>query len=390
MPQSNRQRNPALASQPSHSKLSTLEDTIRQATRSRSPTNLSPICKPRSRRRSSGSTTSHATELSRRRSRSRPRLDTSFSDQSMRTQTQTSPAFSPLDSQQQPSPFPQFSLGEPVFPDNESPSQCQSPVAQPPSGDNLNWQFTAQPLQRAQSSKVKDGQMIRITLKTPTTEVPCIAKCYLNRALSVVDNEFARSWNIKIHPVPKPRWKDARHWCVLDAINVETIGDVQQQLRIRLGKLPDRRFSIELGVDALKALRLVDEIEAVSPLSRSAPPSQYPSWPNISSSHMPQPQQPQDSIFGYGLTLPTQPPFPAGRNRAVTVPTIPLIRIDTTFDNTLSVPMSLGDSGSGEDSSSPWETMSLNSQSYQDENGNVWSPAISECGISSSYDTCMK
>lgn len=60
------------------------------------------------------------------------------------------------------------------------------------------------------------------------------------------------------------------------------------------------------------------------------------------------------------------------------------------FDNSLSVPMSLGDSGSGEDSSSPWETMSLNSQSYQDDNGNVWSPAISECGISSSYDTCMK
>jgi hypothetical protein len=41
---------------------------------------------------------------------------------------------------------------------------------------------------------------------------------------------------------------------------VETIGDIQQQLRIRLGKLPDRRFSIELGVDALKALRLIDEI----------------------------------------------------------------------------------------------------------------------------------
>ncbi|KAJ4012942.1 hypothetical protein NW752_006212 [Fusarium irregulare] len=261
MPQSNRQRNPALASQPSYSKLSTLENTIRQATRSRSPTNLSPICKNRPRRPSSGSTTSHAAEPSRRRSRSRPRLDTSFPDQSMRTQTQTSPAFSPLDSQQQTSPFPQFSLPEPVFPDDEPPSQGQSPVAQPPSGYNSNWQL-AQPPQtcsRAQSSKVKDGQMIRVTLKTPTTEVPCIAKCYLSRAQSVVDNEFARSWNIKIHPVPKSRWKDARHWCVLDAINVEFIGDIQKQLRIRLGKLQDRRFSIELGIDALKALRLIDE-----------------------------------------------------------------------------------------------------------------------------------
>lgn len=77
----------------------------------------------------------------------------------------------------------------------------------------------------------------------------------------------------------------------------------------------------------------------------------------------------------------------------MTAPEIPVIRIDTShtmFENSLPVPMSLGDSGSGEDSSSPWETMSLNSQSYQDDNVNVWSPAISECGISSSYDTCMK
>jgi hypothetical protein len=102
--------------------------------------------------------------------------------------------------------------------------------------------------------------MIRITLKTQTTEVPCIAKCYLNRALSVVDNDFARNWGVKIHPVPKTRWKDAKHWCVLDVIDVETIGSLRQQLRIRLGKLPDQRFSIELGIDALKSLRLVDEV----------------------------------------------------------------------------------------------------------------------------------
>jgi hypothetical protein len=168
-----------------------------------------------------------------------------------------------LGSQQESSPFPRFSFDDSaIFTDDEPPSQGQSPVAQP-SGHNSNWQITAQPLQtlsKAQSAKVKDGQMIRITLKTQTTEVPCIAKCYLNRALSVVDNDFARNWGVKIHPVPKTRWKDAKHWCVLDVIDVETIGSLRQQLRIRLGKLPDQRFSIELGIDALKSLRLVDEV----------------------------------------------------------------------------------------------------------------------------------
>jgi hypothetical protein len=75
----------------------------------------------------------------------------------------------------------------------------------------------------------------------------------------------------------------------------------------------------------------------------------------------------------------------------LTVPSgIPLIRLDTSFDNSLPVPMSLYDSGSGEDSSSPWDALSLASQSFQDDDRSVLSPAISECGgLSSSY-TCMK
>ncbi|GKT98831.1 3-ketoacyl- peroxisomal [Fusarium langsethiae] len=398
----NRQRNPALASRSGRLKLNVLEDAIRQASgRSRSPTSLSPISKDRSRRRSSSSVASNATESIRRHgnSRSGEQLNTlPFPDQPIQLQTQPPQSFSPSLSQQESSSFPPFPFDE----SDEPPSQGQSPVVPvaQPSGHNLNWQLTAQPLQtlsRAQSAKVKDGQMIRITLKTQTTEVPCIAKCYLNRALSVVDNDFARNWNIKIHPVPKSRWKDAKHWCVLDVIDVETVGSLQQQLRIRLGKLPDQRFSVELGIDALKSLHLVDEVEAVSPLSRSAPPSQYPSWADInpSSSYM-QPQQQQQQLQGslgqYMFTSPTPQQFNPGRNRALTVPSgIPLIRIDTSFDNSLPVPMPLCDSGSGEDSSSPWDALSLASQSFQDDDRSVWSPAISECGgHSSSYDTCMK
>ncbi|KAL6923436.1 hypothetical protein FSST1_000710 [Fusarium sambucinum] len=397
----NRQRNPALASRPGRLKLSVLEDTIRQASgRSRSPTSLSPISKDRSRRRSSPSIASHSIESIRQRSRSGGRLKTlSFPDPSTQPQPQHSHSFSPLLSPQESSPFPPFSFDESaIFPDDEPPSQGQSPVAQP-SGHNLNWSLAAQPLQtlsRAQSAKVKDGQMIRITLKTKTTEVPCIAKCYLNRASSVVDNDFARNWGVKIHPVPKTRWKDAKHWCVLDVIDVETVGSMQKELRIRLGKFPDQRFSIELGFDALKSLGLVDEVEAVSPLSRSAPPSQYPSWADFNPSSYMQPQQQQqqlqDALGQYAFTSPIPQQFNPGRNRALTESSvIPVIRVDTSFVNPLPVPMPLCDSGSGEDSSSPWDALSLASQSFQDDDRSVWSPAISECGgHSSSYDTCMK
>jgi hypothetical protein len=136
--------------------------------------------------------------------------------------------------------------------------------------------------------------------------------------------------------------------------------------------------------------------EAVSPLSRSAPPSQYPSWADFSpSSYMqPQPQQEQfqDALGQYAFTSPVPQQFNAGRNRALTEPSvIPVIRVDTSFVNSLPVPMPLCDSGSGEDSSSPWDALSLASQSFQDDERSVWSPAISECGgHSSSYDTCMK
>ncbi|KAF9770912.1 hypothetical protein IL306_011484 [Fusarium sp. DS 682] len=254
----NRQRNPALAGRPGRLKLN-VEETIRQASaRSRSPTTLSPISKDRSRRRSSSSTTSQTIESFRRRARNDRYFDP-LGFQSQANQLETSLPFSPLGPQDS-SPFPRLSIDESaVFTDEEPPSQGQSPITQP---SGSNWQMPTQPLTsslRAQSARVKDGQIIRVTLKTQTTEVPCIAKCYLTRNSSVVDNDFARNWGVKIRPVPKSRWKDARHWCVLDVIDVETIGSVQQQLSIRLGKLPDQRFSVELGIDALKTLRLIDE-----------------------------------------------------------------------------------------------------------------------------------
>ncbi|KAJ0137273.1 Pre-mRNA-splicing factor CWC25 [Fusarium oxysporum f. sp. albedinis] len=386
-----RQRNPALAGRPGRLKLS-VEEAIRQASsRSRSPTTLSPISKDRSRRRSSSSTTSHTVESFRRRARSDRYFDP-LGFQTQANQHETSIPFPPLGSQDS-SPFPRLSVDESaVFTDEEPPSQGQSPIAQL---SGPNWQTPAQPLPsalRTQSARVKDGQMIRVTLKTQTTEVPCIAKCYLTRDLSVVDNDFARNWGVKIHPVPKPRWKDARHWCVLDVIDVETIGSVQKQLSIRLGKLPDQRVSVELGIDALKALHLVDETAnpKAEQLSRSAPPSQYLPWTGISPPYM---QQPQDILGPYVLTPPAPQQFPTGRNRALTVPSIPSIRIDTSFDTSLSVPKSVGDSGSGEDSSSPWDwdALSIASQSYQEDDPSAWSPAVSDCGgLSFSFDTCMK
>lgn len=105
-------------------------------------------------------------------------------------------------------------------------------------------------------------------------------------------------------------------------------------------------------------------------------------------------QQPQDILGPYVLTPPVPQQYTTGRNRALTVPSIPSIRIDTSFDTSLSVPKSLGDSGSGEDSSSPWDwdALSIASQSYQEEDPSAaWSPAVSDCGgLSSSFDTCMK
>ncbi|KAF5002833.1 hypothetical protein FGRMN_87 [Fusarium graminum] len=304
-------------------------------------------------------------------------------------QSDTLQTFQSLSPQQGSLPFPQFPFDESaIFTDDEPQSQGQSPIA--PSSHN--WQLPAQPFGtplRAQPARVKEGQIIRITLKTQTTEVPCIAKCYLSRESSVVDDDFARNWAVKIYPVPKERWKDARHFCVLDVVDVETIGKTLKQLKIRLGKLPDQRFSVELGVESLKSLGLVDGSEAVT---RSAPPSQYPSWNDINSSYMP---HSQDAFAPYVLTPPVPQQFTTGRNRALTAPSagpsmIPDIRIDTSFDTSLALPRHTYDSGSGEDSSSPWDAISLASQSFQDEDRNSWSPAVSECGGMPSYDAFMK
>lgn len=256
----NKQRNPAMATgRPRQLKLTVIENTLKQAAnRSRSPTRLSPISKDRLRRRSSSSAGSRGVESFRRNVNNGRRLD-SLGLQCQPIQPDTSQAFPSLSPQQDSLPFPQFPFDDSaILTDDEAASQGQSPIS-PLSGPS--WQFPAQPLStplRSQSARVKDGQIIRITLKTKTTEVPCIAKCYLNRPSSVVDDNFARNWGVQIRPVPKERWKDAKHWCVLDVIDAEMIGKTQQQLKIRLGKLSDQRISVELGIDALKALGLAD------------------------------------------------------------------------------------------------------------------------------------
>ncbi|KAJ4266408.1 hypothetical protein NW762_004392 [Fusarium torreyae] len=387
----NRQRNPTLAARPGRLKLSVIEDGFRQASlRSRSPTRLSPIARDRQRRRSSSSNASRAAGSLFRGIRNSSKGD-GLDNQDQSLQHESTLAF-PLLSPQDSSPFPPLSpqlsienFDEPVFADDEPPSQVQSP-AQPSAP---GWQIPTQPQQpprtghRAQSAQVKDGQMIRITLRTQTTEVPCIAKCYLNRPSSVADNDFARNWGVKIHPVPKPRWRDARHWCVLDVIDVETVGSIQEQLHIRLGKLQDQRFSLELGVDALKTLGLVDESEAISQLSRSAPPSQYPLASGLIHSYL---QQPQDVLDACMLTPPAPQQSTGLRNRALTVPSI---TIDTTFATSLPVPPPMYESTSA--SSSTWDVGSIASQSFQDDDKGAWSPAVSDCGgLSSSYDTCWK
>ncbi|KAF5027541.1 hypothetical protein F66182_358 [Fusarium sp. NRRL 66182] len=262
----NRQRNPA-SERPGRLKLSVIGDTFKQApARSRSPLSLSPISKDRTRRRSSSSTNSHAAGFLSRHARGGS-AGTTFDTQDQPMQPDASLAFPLLSPQQDSLPFPQLSVDNfdesAVYTDDELPSQGQSPIQPSAPG----WQMSAQPLrnvQRFQSAKVKDGQMIRITLKTQTTQVPCIAKCYLTRQSSVVDNDFARNWGVKIHPVPKPRWRDARHFGVLDVVDAEIVGGIQQQLQIRLAKLPDQRVSVELGVEALKSLGLVDEAGKLS------------------------------------------------------------------------------------------------------------------------------
>jgi hypothetical protein len=108
-------------------------------------------------------------------------------------------------------------------------------------------------------SRVKDGDMIRITLKIRTTSVPCIAKCCPREKTSAVDEDFVRTWSVAYHPTPMMRLetRGSEFWCSLDVVDVEKVGSTKRTLKLPIRKFSDRRFSVTLGVEALTSLGLI-------------------------------------------------------------------------------------------------------------------------------------
>ncbi|KAI8723921.1 hypothetical protein NCS52_00248900 [Fusarium sp. LHS14.1] len=108
-------------------------------------------------------------------------------------------------------------------------------------------------------SRVKDGDMIRITLKIHTTNVPCIAKCCPREQTSAVDEDFVNNWGVSFRPTPTMRLetRGSNFWCTLDVIDVEKVGNTKRTLNLPIRKFSDRRFSVTLGVEALTSLGLI-------------------------------------------------------------------------------------------------------------------------------------
>ncbi|KAM5348743.1 hypothetical protein ACJ41O_008566 [Fusarium nematophilum] len=111
---------------------------------------------------------------------------------------------------------------------------------------------------------VKDGDMIRILLKTSSTKVPCIALCAFNQKDSIADEGFVRQWKAIIRPVPKQRWKDAKLYCNIDVLDVEKVGRVHVNLDVPLGKLQDQRVQVVLSYKALASLHLVPSLDGTN------------------------------------------------------------------------------------------------------------------------------
>ncbi|KAF4976842.1 hypothetical protein FZEAL_6545 [Fusarium zealandicum] len=207
--------------------------------------------------------------------------------------------------------------------------------------------------------------MLRIALKTRTTQVPCIVKCCPNSRGSVADEDFTRAWAVDVHPVPKGRRKDARHWCTLDVVDVEKIGSTKKRLNMPLTKFSDRRFNIELGLDAMKLLGLVSEVATYPPpsqlqMSRPAPASQFASA-NI------------DQTNTWGSCLVSAPSmsgeFEGQKHLSLAIPEI---KIDAPSLDLLSP--SYGSTSADDSGGSNWDMTSTASFSFQDDDGLTWSP----------------
>ncbi|KAJ3500983.1 hypothetical protein NM208_g17032 [Fusarium decemcellulare] len=183
----------------------------------------------------------------------------------------------------------------------------------------------------------------------------------------MADDDFARAWNVDVHPFPKERWRDAKHWCILDVIDVEKAGNTKTRLKMPLNKFQDRRYNIELGLDALTSLGLVeDDTGKYIQLLKPTPASQGPSVDlNAASFHL--------DVWGQ-CVAPTSPALEERNPQRNLSLAIPEIKIDPS---PLCLPSPSYGSTSAEDDGSNWDMYSMVSQSFQDDE-RIWSPSVSE------------
>ncbi|UPK96847.1 hypothetical protein LCI18_007782 [Fusarium solani-melongenae] len=155
-------------------------------------------------------------------------------------------------------------------------------------------------------SRVKDGDMIRITLKIRTSSVPCIAKCCPREKTSAVDEDFVRTWKVAYHPTPVMRLetRGTEFWCSLDVDDVEKVGSTKRTLKLPIRKFSDRRFSVILGVEALTSLGLIKKTDPghASVDNSLLLPGVWPRGFTPSSPTSPEPQRPP-----LNLTIPPVP-----------------------------------------------------------------------------------
>ncbi|KAH7275815.1 hypothetical protein NW759_004505 [Fusarium solani] len=214
-------------------------------------------------------------------------------------------------------------------------------------------------------SRVKDGDMIRITLKIRTTSVPCIAKCCPREKTSAVDEDFVRTWSVAYHPTPMMRLetRGSEFWCSLDVVDVEKVGSTKRTLKLPIRKFSDRRFSVTLGVEALTSLGL---IKNTGP--RSSTPD--PGHASVDNSLL------LPGVWSRGFT-PSSPtsPEPQRPPLNLTIPSVPEIRVNPPL---LELP---GGSTSADDSGSNSDMYSIVSF-----NEGARSPAPSEWAWSECYD----
>lgn len=117
------------------------------------------------------------------------------------------------------------------------------------------------------TSWIFDGKFIQINVKFRNgEEIPCLAKCCLDRRYSLADIGIVQHMPLKPHPIhPQRRMnqtieKAPKSFCVFDIAEVENIGRIDLQLFIQLGRLSDQSVSIELGYEALAQLGCISVV----------------------------------------------------------------------------------------------------------------------------------